>query len=240
MNYEIIKDIPKLKEFIAWLPELTEREKFYCCLFARSKYLKDENGVNRLPHIKTDKAQLKRFVSDKERLFAKIKQLEIEVGWYHQKEHIIPQEALALYITVNPRDMYKASINTLVKLAQSVRDDNVLMNPHQEALSEIQRTKSRTVYVDFDIDSKGENPEVYINTLKSIIGHSVGESAEVKILETRGGYHILVNPSTVEQEFKSTFYKKLSSLNGVDQAGDIMIPVPGCVQGGFIPHFINY
>lgn len=233
MNYQIIKDIKLLKEFIAWLPELTEQEKYYCCLFARSKYLKDENGVNRLPHIKTDKAQLKRFVSDKERLFGKIKQLEIEVGWYHQKEHIIPQEALALYITVNPRDMYKASINTLVKLATSVRDQNVLMNPHQEALSEIQRTKSRTVYIDFDIDAEPETLEVDIEEMRGYINFDA-----VTFLKTRGGVHALVDPNKVEQKYKNSFYKNMSRF--VDQAGDIMIPVPGCVQGGFVPHFINY
>lgn len=229
MNYEIIKDIKMLKDFIAWLPDLTEKEKYYCCLFARSKYLKDENGVNKLPHIKTDKAQLKRFVSDKERLFQKIKQLEIERGWYFQKEHVIPQECLALYITVNPRDMYKASINTLVKLAQSVRDQNVLMNPHQEALSEIQKTKSRTVYVDFDIDSKDEG--MISAVLKTLKEHF----SEYKILETRGGYHILVEPAKANK--KDKWYGELSSFS--DQAGDIMIPVPGCVQGEFVPHFIN-
>src|SRR6187549_3403171 len=190
MNYHIIKDIKLLKEFIAWLPELTSTEKFYCCLFARSKYLKDENGVNKLPHIKTDKAQLKRFVSDKERLFQKIKQLEIEKGWYFQKEHVIPQECLALYITVNPRDMYKASINTLVKLAQCVRDDNVLLNPHQEALSEIQKTKSRTVYVDFDIDSEGEAFKVDVAEAKTYINPEA-----CTWLKTRGGVHLLVDTS---------------------------------------------
>lgn len=234
MNYQIIKDIGALQRFIKWLPDLTETEKFYCCLFARSKYLKDENGVNRLPHIKTDKAQLKRFVSDKERLFQKIKQLEIEKGWYFQKQHVIPQEALALYITVNPRDMYKASINTLVKLATSVRDQNVLMNPHQEALSEIQRTKSRTVYIDFDIDEdREEHLKVHIEEMRGYINFDA-----VTFLKTRGGIHALVDPLKVAQEYKSSFYKNMSRF--VDQAGDIMIPVPGCVQGDFVPHFVNY
>ena len=46
--------------------------------------------------------------------------------------------------------MLKATVNTMVKLAQSIRDQNINMNAHQEALSEIQKAKSRTCFVDFD------------------------------------------------------------------------------------------
>jgi len=233
MNYQIIKDEKLLKDFIDWLPELKENEKYYLCLFARNKYCKE------LTHIKSDKAQLKRFVSDKERMFQKIKQLEIAEGWYQQKHMAVPEEALALYINPNPRNMFKATVNLMVKLAESIRDQNVEMNSHQEALSEIQKSKSRTCWIDFDLDSKGENPENYLSTLKSVIKHTVGETANVKLLETRGGYHILVDPNSVEQQFKNTFYQKFANLNGVDQTGDNMIPVPGCTQGMFIPHFIN-
>jgi hypothetical protein len=139
MNYQIVKDEKLLKDFIDWLPELAPQERYYLCLFARNKYCKE------LTHIKSDKAQLKRFVTDKERMFQKIKQLEIEVGGYKQKHMDVPEEALALYITPNPRDMFKATVNTMVKLAQSIRDQNISMNPHQEAMSEIQKAKSRTL-----------------------------------------------------------------------------------------------
>jgi hypothetical protein len=223
MNYQVITDTEKLQQFIEWLPELKPDEKYYLCLFARNKYCKE------LTHIKTDKAQLKRFVSDKERMFHKIRQLEAPLGAYRQREFDVPQEALALYITVNPRNMMKATVNTMVKLAYSIRDQNIMMNPHQEVMSEIQKAKSRTCYVDFDIDSKD-------GTFAGL--HEViGGSANYKILETRGGFHLLVDPSSVEERFKKTWYQKLASSLHVDQVGDNMIPVPGTFQGGFTPTF---
>lgn len=237
MNYKVIADEQKLRQFIDWLPELKPTERYYMCLFARSKYTRDEQGVNGIPHIKSDKAQLKRFISDKERMFQKIKQLEIEEGCYWQKDIPIPQSALALYITVNPRDMWKATANSLVKLAECMRDQNTLGNPHQEVLSEIQRTKGTTHYVDFDLDYKDGDDTTEITLIETVRQH-VNLDA-VTFLSTRGGYHILVNPSKVTPEFKNKFYKGISSIANVDQTGDNMIPVPGCMQGGFVPHFIS-
>lgn len=236
MNYKIIQDEKLLKDFIEWLPELAPHEKYYMCLFARNKYCKE------LVHIKSDKSQLKRFVTDKERMFKKIKQLEIEEGCYFQKETPVPLQAMALYIMPNPRDMYKASINTMVKLATSIRDQNVLMNPHQEALSEIQRTKSRTCYVDFDVDFPDnlseEGIKDKIEEFRQKLPNTINPSA-IKLLRTRGGLHILVDPNKVEKEYKNSFYQQIKLFSGIDNVGDQMIPVPGCTQGSFTPHFIN-
>jgi len=223
MNYKIITDEKLLKDFIEWLPELKQDEKYYFCLFARNKYCKE------LTHIKSDKAQLKRFVSDKDRLFWKIKQLECEIDSYRQKEIPVPQEALALYMTVNPRSMLKATVNTMVKLAQSIRDQNINMNAHQEALSEIQKAKSRTCFVDFDVDNK--------DSLKEISEQLDNQFNEYHILESRGGYHVMVNPEKVKQEFKNSWYNTFKRYS--DQTGDIMIPVVGTYQGGFTPKFIK-
>jgi hypothetical protein len=229
MNYTIITQEQKLKEFIDWLPVLQPDEKYYLCLFARNKYCKE------LTHIKSDKAQLKRFVSDKERMLGKIRQLEVAYGAYTQKELIVPQEALALYITVNPRNMFKASINTMVKLATSIRDTNVTMNPHQEALSEIQKAKSRTCYIDFDID---ENDAVVLQETIEKVKTYINEDA-ITWLRTRGGLHVLVDPTKVEKQYKSSFWKNMVALPNSDQSGDQMIPVPGTYQGGSTPYFLK-
>lgn len=237
MNYKIITDKEKLLEFIEWLPELKPTEKYYLCLFARSKYTKDEHGVNGIAHIKSDKAQLKRFTSDKQRMFDKIWQLECPIGAYKQRDVIIPQQALALYISTNPRDMWKATPNSLVKLAQCIRDHNHLGNPHQEVLSEIQRTKGTTHYIDFDLDVPS-GTILEPDQVKTLVANQVNIDA-ASILRTRGGYHILIDPKKVHPIFKNSFYRGLSSISGVDQTGDQMIPVPGTYQGGFTPHFIN-
>lgn len=235
MNYQIIKDEKLLKEFIDWLPDLNPEEKYYLCLFARNKYCKE------LTHIKSDKAQLKRFVSDKERMFNKIQQLEIEVGRYKQKDVEVPETALALYITPNPRNMHKATINTMVKLAQGIRDSNICMNPHQEALSEVQKAKSRTVYVDFDFDFPEDKKYAESLTvgIKARIKDIVNPEA-VHLLRTRGGIHALVKPELVALEKKNSFYRHMKDIGEADQTGDQLIPVPGVTQGGFVPHFINF
>lgn len=235
MNYQIIKDEKILLDFIDWLPELKENETYYVCLFARSKYTKDTEGKNGIPHIKSDKSQLKRFTSNKENLLRKIKQLECPIGSYMQRDLIIPQESLALYITVNPRDMYKAIYGSVRHLTTCLQNTNRNVNPHQEVMSEIQRSKSRTCYVDFDLDNKTLDPQAQLDV---IYDTDIVNLSAVTLLETRGGYHILVDPSKVEDRYKKFWHQRLSKLEGIDQTGDQMIPVPGCTQGNFTPKFI--
>lgn len=231
MNYKIITDEQKLIEFINWLPDLEKHETFYVCLFARSKYITEE--TSRIVHIRSDKAQLKRFTSSKDLLFSKIKQLECEVGSYKQRGNPIPQECLAIYITPNPRDMIKATKNTLVKFANLVTQNYNGHNPHQEVMSEIQKAKSRTVFIDFDFD--GYNSV----EVKSLIQQFDSINIDAcTFVETRGGCHLLIDPLLIDEAHKKIFYNKLTSLPGVDINGDCMLPIVGCHQGGFTPHFV--
>lgn len=222
MNYQIISNKEKLLEFIEWLPALEANEKYYCCLFARKKYCADQIKSN-------DKTQLKRFLSDKARLYQKIKQLEVPFGAYQLKDIAAPQESLALYINPNPRNLKKATFDGIIKLTQLLKNDNKNFNPHAELLSCIQKTIGRKIYLDFDVDFK----DFDFDKLKGIINLSC-----MDIVETRGGYHLLVRLAEIEKGYKKTFYQRISAL-GVDQTGDQLLPVPGCMQGGFVPRFIQ-
>lgn len=239
MNYSIIKNEKLLDDFIEWLPELQEDECYYLCLFARSKYAKNEDGSNKFPHIKTDKAQLKRITVHKKSLMKdKIKQMECAFGSYKTKDgDDIPQEALALYITPNPRSQRKAMFNLIKRIADIQIANATGYNIHAEAMSAIQKCKSRACFIDFDIDFP-EGEYIYLDPLKFFIEENVGIKG-IHYLRTRGGYHVLVEPSKIDKQFEKTWYKSIIKHPYVDIKGDAMIPVPGCTQGNFIPHFEN-
>lgn len=231
MNYQIIIDENIFKDFIDWLPELEPNETYYGCLFARKKYCQE------LVHS-SDKTQLKRFTGNKSNLYWKVKQLECELGSYRLKDRNVPQDALALYIQPNPRDLVKASWAGIRELADALQSKSQGFNPQQEVMSCIQRAKGRKFWVDFDLDSKDAN----LLKLNEIF---CDFNRYHKILETRGGYHILINPQKATEinieskKFPINWYSTMKAIFNVDQVGDQLMPVPGCTQGGFSPHFIT-
>jgi hypothetical protein len=219
MNYLIIKDEHRLQEFIKWLPDLEENEKYYVSLFARKKYCQDKIKSN-------DKTQLKRFISNKERLFEKVKQLECEFGSYQLRGVAVPQESLVLYINPNPRNMKKATFGLMKKCVDLLQTDGNNYNVHAEALSCIQRSKGKSHFCDFDIDTK----DVDLRKLENILPKEAYD-----VLETRGGYHILVKTRLAP---KTKWHIIIRETFDVDQIGDQLIPVCGCCQGGFVPFFL--
>lgn len=227
MRYKIIKDEKKFKEFIDWLPELEDGEQYYISLFARSKY--DSTGT-----LKSDKSQLGRIITTKDRLFGKVKKMEVKLGTYEIGGIPIPADTLALYIHPNPRSMKKASIKTAKMILDNLEKERY-QNPKSVALNAIQVSKSRTVYVDFDVDFKEKGYGIH---LKEWVSDRLGYTSDFNIIETRGGFHVLVKPNSVEEVFKKTWHQNISKNQYIDQEGDLLLPVPGCVQGDFVPKFI--
>lgn len=237
MYYEVIANEEILDNFIESLPELSDDLKYYVCLFARSKYLTDEQKGT-MTHIKSDKAQLKRVVATKKNLKNKLRQMECPLGSYVQYKtnapvNAVPQECLAVYMTINPRSLSLATRNSLKKFVEMVADNPTQpFNPSNFSMSEIQRSKAKDApYFIIDIDNKSFD----VTLLKEPLG-----STPYKVLETRGGYHVLISLQEIDEQVKKTWYNELKKLIGedLDQSGDMMIPIPGTYQGGHIPKFI--
>jgi hypothetical protein len=223
-NYQVIVDLPRLEEFVRWLPETGEGETFYVALLARNKYAKG-TGIG---SFNSDRYQCKRFLSTADRLIDKIRQLECPLGAYRLKDIVIPQASLALYITVNPRDLFRATRASLVKFAELIAEGSKAHNPHAEVLSQVHKSPGHKHFVDVDFD--GVRPEDMLPGIAAALNLDA-----VEILRTRGGFHALVRLARIDETHVKTWYRKMMALPGVDIRGDNMIPVPGCVQGDFVP-----
>jgi hypothetical protein len=219
--YQIITDEPALKSFIEWLPEHSVEECYFYALFCRPKYSANMKG--------SGGNLLFRGIADKKSLFRKFRQLECPIGAYEKKGVSVPQESLALYINPNARSLYSATLNTLVQLSQNIKAGHKTASPHKEALSCIQTSSGEKTFIDFDIDSK--DPEILKKAL-TILGKSSNE-----IIETRGGYHVLVRRDSIHQIEDKMWYKKLQELS--DVSGDCLVPVVGGIQGTFTPKFVD-
>lgn len=226
MNYELIKDLSELTSFIEWLPELQIGECYYVGLFARSKYCKS------IVHISSDRAQMSRFVANKKNLLLKIKQLECPVGTYQQRDVIVPQEALALYITPNPRSQFSAT-KKLIRRAAELYTTPLGWDISQEVMSLIQTSSSRKIYIDVDID------DIDLDTVQKIlIDNDILNLNAITYLQTRGGVHLLIKVSDIAKNYEKSWYQNLHKHFKIDLFGDKMMPIPGTYQGGFVPKLI--
>lgn len=216
-NYKIIANEEQLAEFVDWLKD----GYYYCCLLARKKYCNS-------PAVTYDKAALKRFTTTKAALVHKIRQLECAVGSYIGDKGLpIPQESLAIYITPTPRDLDRVFYKGISAFAKILEHGNTNKNPHKEILNLIQQTPKCGGLIDFDIDSS--DISLIEDCQKLVAGNG-------KVIKTRGGFHFLIDKSKIDDTFDKMWYQKITKI--ADVTGDAMVPIVGCYQGGFIPHFL--
>jgi hypothetical protein len=226
MNYRIIEDEYLLRGFIDWLPELKDDEKYYISLFARSKYCKNSG-------LKNDKQQIRRTTSNKEFLYDKIKQMECEIGSYKQNGVAIPQESLVIYINPNPRSMELAAKKGVIELIKLTQEKYSGYNPYNFMLNFAQTCSKRKLFCNIDFDN------VDLEQTKEKINNLINTEC-LTYLITRGGFHVLVEYSKIEDKYIKSWYKNIMSLDGVDVKGDELMPIPGTYQGGFIPYLESY
>jgi hypothetical protein len=239
MNYSIIADEAKLDEFIALLPEENEQEVYYICLFGRHKYCPE------FPNTR-DSGQLARITSKKEDIKNKIRRMECPVGCYVRDNIPAPQAALALYISLNPRSLIKANKEMLIELAKRFASGDVDFNPITLATTCVHRSSGRKFFIDFDFDDVQPSYALYpgarFDGVPSYVSYKDAieqalPAGSYKILRTRGGFHLIVELEKAKVNKK--FYPSITALPKCDVRGtDTLTPVPGCVQGGFVPHFV--
>ena len=236
MNYKIIINEEKLKQFVDWLPDLLPNEQYYITLLARKKYY-PESG------LKADKGQLKRVTSTKERIIDKIRQFQIEEGTYFSDGVAVCQENLAVYITPNPRDLYLEGLKTIKDITDKVMKSDLQYNPQSVALNAIQTTTSRKMFFDLDIDFKTTDFETNIEKFKTDITKVLNSDC-LTFVRTNGGLHCLIKLQDIHSDYIKNWYQNVVKLAcneyEVTMNGDNVLPVVGCIQGkDFSPYFID-
>jgi len=231
-NYEILYDEDMALSFInEVMYPLKQDEWFYGCLFARKKYAPELVKSN-------DRTQLNRFiVNKKEHIVPKVKRMEIPLGGWMLKDHEVPKEALVFYINPNPRDMKKA-VRTLGKKCWSLTEGNG-SSVVREAYSAVQQSRGTGSFLTIDVDGEGLKKDTLFGKMSDILDDSGIEKCH--IIETRGGYHLLIdNKLITDSKVKSFIIKELKREGLADKVGDMLSPMPGTIQGGFPVRLIAY
>lgn len=243
-HYNILIDLDEFNRFVSIiLPDLQNDEQFYCSLLARNKWNKESDIGS--------KVQLKRFTSGKEFLVQKLTQLETKMDSYQDKNKPVPQENLGVYIMPNPRNLFNAGQDLIGQISKNTKKRVYHMNPQSMALSCIQENCSRNIYYDLDVDLLNlEYKHHYLDLLSFSLGEiGLVHNKDFFIIETKNGYHFLLNISKVVLKIGNSWFKKIESIiqiiNKIDEDhvniemnADNLLPIPGCTQGGFVPKLL--
>jgi len=234
-KYKIVKNKLELDKFINWLPDLGREECFYVAILIRRKYVKELS-------IPSDASLIKRFVCTKETLERRLRESEIELGGYVIKGVTIPQEAISVYITINPRSHVIAGKNLLIELARLVTSEYTGYKVDKLALDTLHNSGSKNKLMDFDFD----NVDV-LDTITSIKDQNLINVDALTIIKTHGGFHLIVDTNKIEKDYQKRWFQGISKLEGVDvKPKDVpdgvetrqgsLTPIPGTTQGNFSPY----
>lgn len=241
MSYSIIYDRKQVEEFETLFfstsptsptsPKFHTKEEqiFLLFLSARKKYCPDivNTGCFKRVIVKYKNNEK----NSVRKLFNVLKQYEIPLNYYFDKNNnSIPQESLVAYASLNPRN----AIHATQELSKDILDKAFSHDTHffstidQKFKNNLQKHPIKQ-FVGIDLDTKDET--IYnqlVNDLLSIINI-------FSIIETKGGYHIIIDKNNINNINGQIIYKKLKEkYKDIDQiSNDLFSPIPGTLQGGF-------
>lgn len=160
-----------------------------------------------------------------------------------------PEKSLVVYVNVNPSDLLLASLR-FAEGVQKVATEVITANRNGKRantknmakadrllMNYIQKSPSRTVYLDVDVDTK-EPQDTQLLTAK-LDAYGV----EYHVLKTAGGFHVMVNRASMESTpLRKSFHQtikqvdaRLKPLGGECKFNtNKMVPVPGTLQYGVL------
>ncbi|TXT58567.1 MAG: hypothetical protein BAJALOKI1v1_1610005 [Promethearchaeota archaeon] len=223
-----IENINSVKKFISkMVPELKDDEVLIYFVFVRKKYC---------PEVKNHHQMVFRNIlrdNSVEYILHKIKKIPDEFIDY--KTNIsYKKNCYSTYIDLIPKSTLKAFIKFQKEMTdlmyQSFKNKELLSEFSKikaKLLSNIHKSSSRKPYIMIDIDTKEE--DIIDNVLEKIVDRPEW------ISETRGGYHLIYKKTS---ETCKVIYTELitdkSFKEVIEVKSEVMTPIPGLLQGGFL------
>lgn len=149
----------------------------------------------------------------------------------------LPPESLAVYFSVNPRNLEEAGLETTTYMISQMRSKNTYAaaSLDKEFFSNAQKFQKKQ-YIVLDLDYKPRYEEIKV----LLVMHSIAPKI---VIETRGGFHFLVSVDTLTRDAGMFIHKVLAKMtfttddgnvkNLVDILSNPFSPLPGTIQGGF-------
>jgi len=251
-NYKVIADFDEVKKMIDLFPELLPSEVFFLSLSARKKYLTESEreiyNVNRAEMFDRVIVREKSY----EKFHKIMSRMETNVEGFTTKSGMsYPESCVVTYININPSSMLKANAEYMAKinhytfemtqaLLNGKRCDSIMKKFSKldvELMNCIQRCRGQKKFIDidFDIDKTKE-----FEVLENFINFMKENDITYHVIETKSGYHVLMERSTIN----CNFYKKVAELHELVNDEVIvnkneMIPCPGTLQGGHLVRFLD-
>lgn len=257
-NYQIIYDQQQVYDFAQlFIPEsiqhlivirLMSRRKYFPSL-PKSKYILNETFISGIPKDNISARHLASFDFVK-----KLYRLHVPIGSYtDSNNNPIPQDSLALYTLISPKDPVKAMSQTLNKCLDKLLISQEINKPYNLYRNEISKTDAKINKFDtkinkfdklvvIDLDTKDSDNIKLVNEIlikANIIPH-------LKMcIETKNGYHLVYNEGSdidnkLIYEFKSTTLYYKDNINGKPHkdywfSKNILskVIIPGTLQGNF-------
>ena len=261
-RYILIKNEDTLLSFLDRLGDIYPHETYLILTIFRSKKLNEEDKNK----IKNNMMYLSKYLRGEEnnrvnpeKSLQRIYELEVphKALIYNkgkEDEFIVPQKALVCYISCNPSNEIKVTmehiktVNEILSLIacnkEYEKNRNDLAHSNNDFRSERMKY-TRHKWADFDIDLPNVNNNDIRIKAKNIIKDTFKNSNVIKkdpdgiIVSTDGGFHVLLNkeyikgnPSNLCNDLNNNL-KQLSDVKEVSFKGsNALLPLPGSLQYG--------
>ena len=196
-----------------------------------------------IAHIHRDPVPHTLVTSDNRDIFLSlISRYECRVGSYTHTRGTAPMsdKSLAMYMTLDAKSIIHGLHKTAAhfyELSLSGQNGEDAGTQFTERIlhSNIHKSDAQggDRYYDIDIDTKDPTLLEKVGTLLSPYRHIIKMA-----IETRGGYHVVLERRRGGVSIKSLYYYSRDS-NVVEIKRDSMIPIPGTMQGGFPVRLIS-